>query len=752
MLHLLIHRIHLWVSLCGLALLLGLSPALPAATVRQSLPVATPEILTPVHADWLVKPIDRKAGVYRSEDGHRLILTNGLIRRVWLLEPNAACVALDDLTTGRSLLRAVKPETRLVVNGKGINIGGLTGQPDHAYLAPEWVKRLKTDPEAFRFISLETGEPRCRLAWKQVRHHAPDVKWPPAGVALRLDFAPGEKLARDPVLGRLRVSVHYEMYDGVPVMEKWITVHNGSGEPVNLDRFTSEILAVVEHGNPVDAKVPLSPPDSLHVETDYAFGGSTVESAARFSVHWLPDPDYITQVNWERKLPCLLEVKPEVGPEQTIAPGKDFESFRTFELVYDSTERDRRGLALRRMYRVVAPWVTENPLILHVTSTDLEVVKNAIDQAADCGFEMVSLSFGSGLNMEDESEANLAKLKALNDYAGSKGIEMGGYSLLSSRRIQPDSDNIINPKTGKPGGQRHGFCPALASNWGRNYFRKLYRFFTETGFRQFTHDGSYPGDLDAAARPPLQKGVKDSRWVQWKIITRFYRWLRARGVYLRVPDYYFLSGSNESGMGYREKNWSLPRIQQQIHTRQNIYDGTWEKTPSMGWMFVPLTEYHGGGAAATIEPLDKHRRHYELMMAGNLGAGVQAVYRGFRLYDTPRTRDLVKKWVDWYKQYRDILESDIIHDSSRRADGRDLDWYFHANSRLARKGMLVVFNPLARTVSKTIRLNLYYTGIEKQARIREDGSVSKTYQLDRRYRISLPVTVEAKGTRWFVIE
>jgi len=738
--------------LFGLAVALCLLPALPAATVWQSLSEAAPEVLTPVRADWLVKPVARKAGVYRDAGTRRLIMTNGLIRRVWLLKPNAVCVALDNLMTGQTLLRAVKPEARLVINGRTIDVGGLTGQPDHAYLAPEWIDRLKADPAALRFASLETSAPERRLAWKQVRHHAPGVKWPPAGIGVRLDFVPGEELARDHVLGKLRVSVHYEMYDGIPVMQKWVTVHNGSDQPVNLDRFTSEILAVVEHGNPVDAKVPLPPPDSLHVETDYAFGGSTVTSAARFSVHWLPDPGYITQVNWERKIPCLLEVKPEVGPDQTIAPGEDFESFRAFELIYDSTERDRRGLALRGMYRTIAPWVTENPLILHVTSTDPAVVKNAIDQAADCGFEMVSLSFGSGLNMEDESRANLAKLKALNDYAASKGIELGGYSLLSSRRIRPDGDNIINPKTGKPGGQRHGFCPALASNWGRNYFRKLYQFFSETGFRQFTHDGSYPGDLDAAARPPLQKGVKDSRWVQWKIITRFYRWLRARGVYLRVPDYYFLSGSNESGMGYREKNWSLPRIQQQIHTRQNIYDGTWQKTPSMGWMFVPLTEYHGGGAAATIEPLDEHRRHYELMMAGNLGAGVQAVYRGFRLYDTPRTRDLVRKWVDWYKQYRDILESDIIHDSSRRADGRDLDWYFHANSRLARKGMLVVFNPLERAVEKTIRLNLYYTGLEKEARIRGEDGVSKTYRLDRCYRVSLPVTVEAKGIRWFVIE
>jgi hypothetical protein len=41
-------------------------------------------------------------------------------------------------------------------------------------------------------------------------------------------------------------------------------------------------------------------------------------------------------------------------------------------------------------------------------------------------------------------------------------------------------------------------------------------------------------------------------------------------------------------MGYREVNWSLPRDRQIVLGRQNIYDGTWGKTSSMGWMFVPL--------------------------------------------------------------------------------------------------------------------------------------------------------------------
>jgi hypothetical protein len=203
-------------------------------------------------------------------------------------------------------------------------------------------------------------------------------------------------------------------------------------------------------------------------------------------------------------------------------------------------------------------------------------------------------------------------------------------------------------------------------------------------------------------------------------------------------------------MGYRETNWSLPRAQQVIHTRQNIYDGTWNKTPSMGWMFVPLTQYHGGGAAATIEPLDQHRDHYERMLASNLAMGVQACYRGPRLYDSDRTKLLVKTWVDWFKQHRDILESDVVH--GRRADGRDLDWMLHVNPKLEKKGMLVVFNPLKQAVKRTLRVNVYYTGLTDETTVRDMNGDAQVYQLDRVYAIEIPVEMRAESFCWFLLE
>jgi hypothetical protein len=545
----------------------------------------------------------------------------------------------------------------------------------------------------------------------------------------------------------LKVSVHYEIYDGIPSLSKWITVNNGSDQTIDIQKFSSEVLAVVEYENRVEFRegAALNKPDSLHVETDYAFGGFMPDNAMRHSVHWEPDPEFSTQVNYLRMQPALLRVGPTRGPAQLVEPGETFQSFRAFELAYDSTERERRGLSLRKMYRKLAPWVTENPLILHVTSTNEEVVKTAMDQAAECGFEIVSLSFGSGLNMEDESDENIAKFKSLTDYARSKGLDLGGYSLLSSRRIGNGMD-VVSPEGERP---THGNCPALTSEWGQEYFRKLYKFYDKTGFLQFTHDGSYPGDADITERLPLQRGLEDSQWAQWKVITDFYKWQREKGVYVRVPDYYFMSGANECGMGYREVNWSLPRAEQVIHTRQNIYDGTWLKTPSMGWMFVPLTQYHGGGAAATIEPLDEHIDHYERMLTSNLAMGVQAVYRGFRVYDTPRVKNMVIRWVDWFKEHREVLESDVLH--GRRADARDIDWMLHVNPAGEEKGMLVVFNPLSKPVKKTLRIDLYYTGLDDQAMVSREGDNPIKTTIGPRGKAEIEVEVPAGGFSWHVI-
>jgi len=695
--------------------------------------------------DWLLNPVSFKATAALDPTKHELTLANGLVRRTFRLEPDAATVAFENLRTGDALLRSVRPEALVTLNGVRFEVGGLKGQPLHSFLKPEWLEKMTASTNGLKFIRHEIGRTQARFAWKQHRDWmAQPANWPPPGVSLVLEFqasASATESQGTKAPPGIVVEVHYELFDGIPLLSKWIAIRNESNRTVRLDSFVSEILAAVEGessvGDPTRWKV-----SNLLVETDYAFGGSMSAEGSSASVYWLPDPEYTSQVNYDLKTPCLLQCKPPLGPAQDIAPQGRWESFRAFELVQDSSDRERQGLAQRRMYRLLAPWVTENPVLMHVRSAKPEAVRLAIDQCADVGFEMVILTFGSGFDFESRDPVYQAGLKELAAYAASKHIALGGYSLLASRGAATPAENTV-------GKAMFGVSPCLGAKWGVDYLAQLKNLMQNTGLNVLEHDGSYPGDTCAATNHPFHRGLEDSQWVQWRAITDFYRWCRSEGIFLNIPDWYFLNGGNKTGMGYREVNWSLPREYQEIIERQNIYDGTWEKTPGMGWMFVPLTEYQGGGAAATIEPLKDHLPHYEQRLANLFGAGVIACYRGPRLYDSPETRAVVKRWVDFYHQHRAILNSDLIH--LRRPDGRDWDGWLHVNPAIGERGLAVLFNPLPEPIKRRVTLPLYYSGLKNKARIAVDDQPAKRFKLDALSRVELEIDLPAKGWKRLLI-
>ena len=717
------------------------------SSFAQDLTRLSPEVASPpsvrAKADWLLKPESFVAKVTRGANEGEVVLQNGLVRRVFKLSPNAATVGLDNAMTGESLLRAVEPEATLQLDGKPYAIGGLLGQPDRAYLLPDWIARLTNSPSAFQFVDFRVSKPIAPFAWKRTRPGA-NLPWPPPGATLSLTFRGPDEATRD-----LTVTVHHELYDGLPVLGKWTTISNGTPRTITLDRLATERLAAVEAEAAVDERPGTAwRTPAISVFSDYMFKGMDLITGNQVG-SWREDPAFRTQVSYGLKTPCVLVCEPPIGPGVQLAPGETFTSFRTWLVIHDSTDRERQGLFIRHAHRALAPWSTESPVMMHMRNANSPSFRLAVDQCAEVGFEMIIYTFGSGLEMEKEDPSYLAKVKADVDYAHSKGLQVGGYSLFSSRRVD-DANDVINPKTGKPGGAIFGNAPCFASQWGFNYLRKITNFLAQTGLDLLEHDGPYPGDICASTNHPGHHGEADSQWVNWSMNAGLYRWCRERGIYINQPDYYFFAGGNKTAMGYREDNWSLPRAQQLIHARQNIFDGTWTKPQTAGWMFVPLTEYQGGGAAATIEPLREHLDAYEGHLANNLGAGVQACWRGPRLYDSDETKALVKKWVSWFKQHREILESDIIH--CRRADGRDIDYLLHVNPRAKERAFVMIHNPLPQEVEREIVLPLYYAGLTDVAFIREqDGKRNRT-KLDAEHRAHVTVKVPANGRTWLVVE
>jgi hypothetical protein len=694
-------------------------------------------------ADWLVKAPSTKASLVENKTTQMLVLENALMKRVFFTGPNLACVSFLNKVNHQELIRAIQPEAKITIDGTEYFVGGLKGQKERAYLLPEWLPGFSKGASDFVYMGYTQSALEPFIKANTGKYWMPQQE-KAGGVHLELKFA--SSLAS---LAGLVVSVHYELYDAMPLVVKWISIENNTTQIHHISKVVNESLALVEEESAVVGKPEeMKKQHGLYVETNYAFNNAMRYDISDQTTHWQTDAAYTSQVNYNYETPCILEVYPEYAPGVDLKPGGKFKSVRTHELLMDSYDRERRGLAIRKMYRAVAPWVTANPVFMHLVSRNDEEVKTAIDQCVQTGYEAVILSFGSHLNMEDSTTQNVERWKKLAAYAHSKNILIGGYSLFSSRRIS-DADDVVDYKTGKPGGAFFGNAPCFGSVWGLNYRDKIQQFYAKTGFDIWENDGPYPGDRCASTTHPGHKGLEDSQWQQMEIQKGLYRWLNEHGVYINAPDWYFLDGTHKIAIGYREVNFSLSREQQKILNRQNIHDGTLEKIPSMGWGFVPLTRYQGGGPEAILEPLSEHLSDYEQLMVQYYGAGVQACYRGPRLYDTDTTRKMVARVVSWYKKYREILNSDIIH--LRRADGRDWDGWMHVNPSLKEKALVMLFNPTAQTLERTLQLPLHYTGLKGGVWVREKEGKPKWYRFNNE-TLELPVKLLPGSTTWMVLE
>jgi len=88
------------------------------------------------------------------------------------------------------------------------------------------------------------SEPTADLPWTPGRRSSPTyVDWPPKGKRLSVRFAPP---AGSPAkLQALNVTLVYELYDGAPMLSKWLDISAPpSAAPVLVDAVTTELLAL----------------------------------------------------------------------------------------------------------------------------------------------------------------------------------------------------------------------------------------------------------------------------------------------------------------------------------------------------------------------------------------------------------------------------------------------------------------------------------------------------------------------------
>jgi hypothetical protein len=155
--------------------------------------LSSDESVKALSSDWLVTLFMFATGVYRTGHANEIAMTNGLIRRTWRWRPNAAMVGFDNLMTGASILRAVKPEAYIKLDWQvEIPVGGLLGQPDCVDLKPEGMEHMTADPNAFRCTGFRIGKTKERFLWKRTRFSG-DQPF----------LVPGVRLWSTPLVGRI---------------------------------------------------------------------------------------------------------------------------------------------------------------------------------------------------------------------------------------------------------------------------------------------------------------------------------------------------------------------------------------------------------------------------------------------------------------------------------------------------------------------------------------------------------------------
>ena len=358
----------------------------------------------------------------------------------------------------RSILRATLPEAFVTLDGTQYPIGGLVNAGPHSYFNRSNTK-FDVSANAFNYVGYTTRAPEAPFHWEPGFRHSPtSVSWPPKGLKLIVEFQAPPSVTR-PEHANVTVYVNYEMYVGIPLVAKWLTVSYSGMAPVRVDRVTVEYLGVqkpyvVENLSqlpwPWDHDSSAATSSWLYIETNEPHGTQVI---------WATDPASPESPGADEPvLNCTYTLGPGVALGDTsvwiysVLRSKrdtwfksqfgrgsswkgsvdqenrnyEFDTFHVLELVTDSSDRERVALSRHRMTRLLAPQAQENPIFFHGTDWNDERYKVAIDQLAEVGFEMFIISFGASVSLEDLSDENIDFVAANIQYARDKGIEVGG--------------------------------------------------------------------------------------------------------------------------------------------------------------------------------------------------------------------------------------------------------------------------------------------------------------------------------------
>lgn len=87
----------------------------------------------------------------------------------------------------------------------------------------------------------------------------------------------------------------------------------------------------------------------------------------------------------------------------------------------------------------------------------------------------------------------------------------------------------------------------------------------------------------------------------------------------------------------------------------------------------------------------------------------------------------------------------------RRPDGRDWDGILHVDPQGKEKGLAVLYNPTKSAITRTLRLPVYYTGLNNTVSLSEQEGKTEQLKVDGQGMVTYTVTIPAESYTWLLM-
>lgn len=322
----------------------------------------------------------------------------------------------------------------------------------------------------------------------------------------------------DPVLAGVSVNQFYEVYEGFPVIRKWVEIHNNSANWLKLDHLLTDDIML---GNCSGQGLALTPSERGATASIIAFSSagknrgvivaSEVPSALRsISEHGASgyNPEYFEWVigpaeSFVSEPTFLYGFSGEIIKTHS---GESIPLDRAVEGGFKDFLREHLGISPANG-QIPAPlwcsWSNFGPVLTEA------IVREQADLAARCGFVAMVLDDGwqQGRLGTKPNEHTFPKFGETCDYVRSKGLRLG---LWVSCFRDPDAEDFkaLPDAAIVPGVRRlDGVAMSFASSWNRYFANDMVSLHDRYGVTYFKQDFTNIkfGDLAAGHQSRTRK-------------------------------------------------------------------------------------------------------------------------------------------------------------------------------------------------------------------------------------------------------